>query len=74
MSITPRRAALAFVCLGLLAQAPAAGQAPDDKTGLKVGAKAPEFTLKDQTGTEQSLRKLLKEGSVALVFYRSASW
>jgi peroxiredoxin len=47
---------------------------PEEKTGLKVGEKAPEFTLKDQTGAERSLKDLLKDGPVALVFYRSASW
>jgi cytochrome oxidase Cu insertion factor (SCO1/SenC/PrrC family) len=51
-----------------------AAPAPEEKTGLKVGEKAPEFTLKDQAGTERSLRDLLKGGPVALVFYRSASW
>jgi hypothetical protein len=52
----------------------AAGQLPDDKTGLGVGQKAPEFTLKDQRGQDQALSGLLKEANVALVFYRSASW
>jgi cytochrome oxidase Cu insertion factor (SCO1/SenC/PrrC family) len=51
-----------------------AAPAPEDKTGPKVGEKAPEFNLKDQAGTERSLRDLLKGGPVALVFYRSASW
>lgn len=53
--------------------ASAADPAPE-KTGLKVGEKAPDFTLKDQAGKEQSLTAMLKVGSVALVFYRSASW
>jgi cytochrome oxidase Cu insertion factor (SCO1/SenC/PrrC family) len=51
----------------------AAAQAPD-KTGLKVDAKAPAFTLKDQNGKDRSLDEFLKKGKVALVFYRSASW
>jgi hypothetical protein len=58
----------------VLAAATAAAPAPEEKTGLKVGEKAPEFTLKDQAGNERSLRGLLKDGPVALVFYRSASW
>jgi AhpC/TSA family len=49
-------------------------QPPDDKTGLKVGAKAPEFKLKDQDGNERSLGEFLPKSNVALVFYRSASW
>jgi cytochrome oxidase Cu insertion factor (SCO1/SenC/PrrC family) len=48
--------------------------APNENTGLKVGEKAPKFTLKDQEGRERSLDDLLKKGKVALVFYRSADW
>jgi cytochrome oxidase Cu insertion factor (SCO1/SenC/PrrC family) len=52
----------------------AAEQAPDEEPGIKVGAKAPTFTLMDQTGKERSLDEFLKAGKVALVFYRSAGW
>ena len=52
----------------------AADPAPDEKTGIKVGEKAPEFKLKDQSGEERALSALLKDGPVAVVFYRSASW
>ena len=48
--------------------------APDEQTGLKVGEKAPRFTLKDQEGKERSLDEFLGKGKVALVFYRSADW
>ena len=48
--------------------------APEDLTGLRVGSRAPRFTLKDQEGRERSLDELLKKGNVALVFYRSADW
>ena len=64
----------------LLATEPAPGSqgqgkpAPEGQTGLKVGEKAPKFTLKDQQGAERSLDELLKKGKVALVFYRSADW
>lgn len=47
---------------------------PDDKTGLKVGEKAPAFKLMDQNGSERTLKELHKDNAVALVFYRSASW
>jgi len=61
------------ICLlGLITQA-AYGQA-DEKTGLKIGAKAPAFMLKDQSGKERTLDEFVKKGKVALVFYRSASW
>ena len=54
--------------------ASAADKAPAEKTGLKVGANAPAFTLKDQTGKERTLNEFRKQGNVALVFYRSARW
>ncbi len=65
------------IVLGLVASATlatAADPAPEDKTGIKVGEKAPDFKLKDQTGVERSLSTMLKDGPVAIVFYRSASW
>lgn len=52
----------------------AADPAPADKTGLKVGTKAPSFTLKDQAGKERTLDELRRKGTVALVFFRSAGW
>jgi hypothetical protein len=60
--------------LGMLAVGLIAADPPEEKTGLKVGEKAPDFKLKDQTGTERSLEALRKDGPVALVFFRSASW
>lgn len=48
--------------------------ATDDQTGLKIGTKAPNFTLNDQSGTERSLDEFLGKDKVALVFYRSADW
>ena len=45
-----------------------------NETGLEVGAQAPAFTLKDQDGKEQKLSELTKDGPVAIVFHRSASW
>ncbi len=58
-----------------LAGAGRADDAPEGKTGLKVGAKAPAFKLKDQSGKERSLAEFLKAGDhVAIVFYRSADW
>jgi len=65
---------VAFVLLVGAGTVLAVDRAPDEKTGLKVGEKAPEFKLKDQTGQERSLAALLKDGNVALVFFRSAGW
>ena len=42
--------------------------------GLAIGQHAPAFLLTDQSGTNVSLATLLKQGPVALVFVRSASW
>jgi cytochrome oxidase Cu insertion factor (SCO1/SenC/PrrC family) len=52
----------------------AADKPPEEKTGLKVGEKAPAFKVKDQFGKERTLEELLRQGKVALVFYRSAEW
>lgn len=66
------------IALGLAAivmAAPAwAADPPAEKTGLKVGEKAPAFKLKDQAGKERTLAEFVKQGKVALVFYRSAAW
>ena len=40
--------------------------------GIKVGEKAPDFTLKNAFGEEISLKEELKKGPVILVFYRGA--
>ena len=75
----PIRRAVLAAAVGLLAPSAAWPQqkgkpAAEEQTGLEVGAKAPGFTLKDQAGKERSLDELLKQGKVALVFYRSADW
>jgi cytochrome oxidase Cu insertion factor (SCO1/SenC/PrrC family) len=41
---------------------------------LNVGDAAPEFRLTDQHGKQRSLKEFLGNGSVAVVFYRSAEW
>lgn len=40
--------------------------------GLKVGAKAPNFSLKNARGETVKLRSMLRKGPVILVFYRGA--
>ncbi len=69
-----RALAIAFGLVLGAGVAEAAEPAPDKNTGIKVGETAPEFKLKDQAGEERTLAALLKDGPVALVFYRSASW
>jgi cytochrome oxidase Cu insertion factor (SCO1/SenC/PrrC family) len=64
----------AAALLLVLSPLPAADKAPEEKTGIKVGGRAPAFTLKDQAGKERTLDEFLKKGKVAVVFYRSAGW
>lgn len=45
-------------------------QAAGDNNGLKIGDKAPDFSLPDMTGKPVSLFESLKKGPVVLVFYR----
>jgi peroxiredoxin Q/BCP len=58
-----RKAATAAVVLGLMM--PVLAQA----AGLKVGEKAPDFTLPDQNGQRVALRSFLGKQNVVLAFY-----
>ena len=66
------------VVASLCLQAPlgaAQDPAPPEKTGSKVGEKAPAVKLKDQSSKERTLDDIRKDADyVAIVFYRSASW
>jgi cytochrome oxidase Cu insertion factor (SCO1/SenC/PrrC family) len=73
MRLIPKAALVGGLLVATLANTQAK-QTPDGKTGLKLGSKAPAFTLLDQDGKKRSLEEFLKKGKVALVFYRSASW
>ena len=42
--------------------------------GLEIGTSAPAFSLVSQDEQIISLENLLKDGPVAIVFYRSAAW
>lgn len=64
---------IAFWDAAAKAQMPAIVSAEDAvKTAIKVGAKAPEFELKDSNGQLVKSKDLLKQGSVVLTFYRGA--
>lgn len=67
-------AVMAAVLGGGAPDAHAAKPAGEEKTGIKVGEKAPDFKLKNQDGEEVALADLIKKGNVALVFTRSAEW
>ncbi len=70
-----RRMALCTALALTLGAAPGrSDDAPPEHSGIKVGEKAPDFALTDQAGKQRSLGDLLKNGPVALVFFRSASW
>ena len=64
---------LAVMAMASLAMASLALGAEEDP-GLAVGKKAPKIELKDQSGEVVKVADLLKEGPVAVVFYRSADW
>lgn len=46
------------------------GIAQDAAQGLRIGAKAPDFTLNDQNGNKVNLYQLLQKGPVVLKWYR----
>jgi hypothetical protein len=43
-------------------------------TGPDVGQTVPDFRLRDQNGTGQTLRSIMGPKGALLVFYRSADW
>ena len=45
-----------------------------DAIGPKVGEIAPDFELRDQSGTRRKLSSLAGPKGTMLVFYRSADW
>jgi len=67
-------AALLFVAVTTTIACAQGKGAPDEMTGIKVGEKAPDFSLKAQDGKTYTLSEVVKKGTVALVFHRSADW
>ena len=69
--------AMAIVVFALAAGA-AAQQAPPlpdvQKLGPQIGQPVPDFTLSDQSGQSRTLRSLMGEKGLMLVFSRSADW
>ncbi len=47
---------------------------PHAAPGIAIGETLPSISLLDQEGTTRSIQEIAKQGPVALVFYRSASW
>jgi cytochrome oxidase Cu insertion factor (SCO1/SenC/PrrC family) len=54
----------------LLGPMDGAGLAPTDLERIKVGARAPDFTLEDENGTPVTLSQFREKQVVILVFYR----
>jgi len=58
----------------------AAGQQPPaavidvQKLGPQIGARVPEFSLRDQHGETRTLSSLMGPNGAILVFFRSADW
>jgi hypothetical protein len=44
------------------------------KVGPQVGERVPDFSLKDQNGTTQTLQSIMGPKGAMLVFFRSADW
>lgn len=65
--------ALALPSLTLQAQAPRT-RVDVSKLGPQVGERVPDFRLRDQSGTEQTLRSIMGSRGAMLVFVRSADW
>ena len=68
---------LSLIVLLLLGAAwayPRAAQADNEPGGLKPGAVAPSFSLKDQAGKKQDLASLSGPNGLLLLFFRSADW
>jgi hypothetical protein len=76
----------AFAVAASLAGTPVRGQAPASpqasaremvdvsRLGPQVGERAPDFSLKDQSGRVQTLQSIMGPRGAILVFYRSADW
>ena len=64
----------AILLLAFVGVHPLVADAADATPGLEIGTAAPDFRLTDQAGKQQQLAELLKQGGVAIVFYRSAGW
>jgi hypothetical protein len=44
------------------------------RLGPQVGARVPDFSLRDQHGRERTLSSLIARNGLMLVFFRSADW
>ncbi|MGH9236884.1 MAG: redoxin domain-containing protein [Vicinamibacterales bacterium] len=73
------RVVLLLASLAVLAVLPLQAQAPRARVdvarlGPQIGDRVPDFTLRDQTGTERTLESIMGSRGAMLVFVRSADW
>ena len=66
--------ALLFVTVAATSACAQDKAGPEDMMGIKVGEKAPDCSLRAQDGKTYTLSEVVKKGTVALVFFRSADW
>ncbi len=66
--------ALLIVPLGQTTAAQQREKVDVSKLGPRVGQQVPAFSLKDQTGTVQTLQSVMGPKGAMLVFLRSADW
>ena len=65
---------IATLAVVVCASSLVAQETQEEKVELKVGDTAPDFTLKDQNGVEQTLSELTGDHKLAIVFVRSVNW
>jgi hypothetical protein len=67
-------AALFLIAAGATAQTQPRQKIDVSKLGPQVGERVPDFSLKDQNGTTQTLKTIMGPKGAMLVFLRSADW
>jgi hypothetical protein len=67
-------AALSLAMVGVAALAQAPQPIDVSKLGPQIGARVPDFSLKDQSGATRTLASILGPKGAMLVFFRSADW
>src|SRR3990172_6952141 len=66
--------ALCFVAAGIAQERSPSGPSSGPQIGLAVGAKAPSFSLRDQSGRVQTSAALKGAKGTVVLFFRSADW
>ena len=67
-------ALIAAFCVVTLPAQSARSRIDLSKLGPQVGARVPDFNLKDAAGKEWTLQSIMGPKGAMLVFYRSADW